>query len=234
MERAFRGIWMPSEIWLDERLTALDKTILMEIDSLDNDGGCTATNEYLAAFCLCSVTKVSTSISKLIKCGFIEIAGFNGRTRILKSRLSNFERQTFKNCKADFQILKGDNNVENTILDTKKKYIKEKETAVPTFDTLISEYTDDQNLASALSEFCKMRKQMGKSRPFTIHAFELALKKLDRLADTNEKKVFIVETAVEHAWMSFYAPKEEKGAGGSAELSSEDEADMKAIFGEGV
>lgn len=112
--RDFKGIWIPREIWLDERLNILEKAILMEIDSLDIDG-CYASNEYLADFCKCSITKVSTSISKLIELGYISLESFNGRTRILKSRLSKNERQTLKNCKADSQKMKAINNNRDNI-----------------------------------------------------------------------------------------------------------------------
>lgn len=112
-ERDFKGIWISKEIWLDTRLNALEKIILAEIDSLDNEEkGCFASNKYLADFCQCSETKVSTAISKLIEFGYLYLKKFDGRERILKSRLSNFERQTLKNCKADFKILK-DNNKDN-------------------------------------------------------------------------------------------------------------------------
>ena len=40
-ERDFKGIWIDRKIWLDNRLNALDKIILAEIDSLDaTDDGC--------------------------------------------------------------------------------------------------------------------------------------------------------------------------------------------------
>lgn len=109
MDRDFKGIWIPAAVWLDVELNALDKIILMEIDSLDRDG-CFASNKYIADFCQCSETKVSTAISKLINKGYIVVDKFDGRQRILKSRLSKFERQTFKNCKADSQNLKVSNN----------------------------------------------------------------------------------------------------------------------------
>ena len=54
MDRDFKGIWIPKEIWLDERLNALDKIILAEINSLDGEDGCYASNQYLAEFCQCS------------------------------------------------------------------------------------------------------------------------------------------------------------------------------------
>ena len=106
-KREFKGVWIPREVWLDRRLNALEKVILIEIDSLDStERGCYASNKYIAEFCQCSETKVSTAISKLIKLGYLSIKSFNGRQRELKSSLSKNERQTIKNCEADTQNLK--------------------------------------------------------------------------------------------------------------------------------
>lgn len=105
-QRDFKGVWFPREVWLDTRLTALEKMILAEVDSLDGEDGCFASNQYLADFCQCSVTKVSTAISKLVGLDYLQIQSFNGRTRILKSRLSKNERQDFKKGEADFQKVK--------------------------------------------------------------------------------------------------------------------------------
>lgn len=112
--RDFKGVWIPKEIWLDERLSVLDKAILVEIDSLDSsEEGCYASNKYLADFCKCTETKVSTSISKLIKLQYLEVVKFDGRKRYLKSRLKFFYRQTLKNLKADFKNFKDINIVNN-------------------------------------------------------------------------------------------------------------------------
>jgi hypothetical protein len=121
LKREFRGIWIAREIWLDKRLNALDKVILAEIDSLDNDEtGCYASNEYLAEFCQCGITKVSTAIGKLIDHGYIYVAKFDGRTRILKSRLSKNERQTYENREADLRNSQG-NNITNNPLNNNKE-----------------------------------------------------------------------------------------------------------------
>ena len=113
-ERQFKGVWIEKEIWLDKRLNALEKVIYTEISSLDSEEvGCYASNKYLSEFCQCSETKVSTAISKLCELGYIYVKSFDGRTRILKSRLSNFERQNLKNLKADIKILKPNNKDNN-------------------------------------------------------------------------------------------------------------------------
>ena len=119
MERDFKGVWIPKAVWLDERLNALDKVILTEIDSLDQGSkGCYASNKHIAEFCQCSETKVSTAISKLVKLGYLYIQSFDGRKRELKSSLSKFESQPFKNCKADLQNLKDSNLYNNAFNNT--------------------------------------------------------------------------------------------------------------------
>ena len=51
IERDFKGIWIPKEIWLDSNLTWSEKMLLVEIDSLATlEKGCIATNEYLSDF----------------------------------------------------------------------------------------------------------------------------------------------------------------------------------------
>jgi biotin operon repressor len=119
-KREFKGVWFPAQIWLDERLTALEKIILIEIDSLDGEDGCYASNEYLAGFCQCSQTKVSSAISKLKKLGYVKVASFDGRRRVLhscivmtigetdencKSPLHDSVSQTYKNCESPSQNL---------------------------------------------------------------------------------------------------------------------------------
>lgn len=106
-QRDFKGVWISKNIWLDNRLNMLEKGILTEIDSLDNEEtGCYASNQYLAKFCQCSETKVSTAISKLIELGYIYVKSFDGRIRILKSRLSKNEKQTLNNLNSEFNNFK--------------------------------------------------------------------------------------------------------------------------------
>ena len=110
MTREFKGIWIPKEVWLDTRLNAIEKVLLVEIDSLDNEDGCFASNEYFANFCQCSVSKITKSISKLKELGYIYLSSYDGRQRFLRSRLSNFTIQTGKIYESDKYNLRGLNN----------------------------------------------------------------------------------------------------------------------------
>lgn len=67
MERAFKGIWIPAEIWLNKDLTLLEKVFLVEIDSLDNENGCFASNEYFSNFFGLSKNRCSEVIKSLEK-----------------------------------------------------------------------------------------------------------------------------------------------------------------------
>ena len=140
-ERGFKGVWIPSHVWLDSNLTALDKMILAEVDSLDQgDKGCYASNKYIADFCGCSETKVSKSISHLIEYGLIYVESFDGRQRILKSRLVNSARQTCKKDKADMQKVQAINIDRN--IDTK----------------IINRYRFTPPTIEEVADYCKSRK----------------------------------------------------------------------------
>lgn len=119
MERDFKGVWIPKAIWLDNRLNALDKVILTEIDSLDQgESGCYASNKYIAEFCQCSERKVSDAITKLTKLGYIKLTSFDGRTRILQSCIEKSASLPRKNCEADTKKVRGstiENNTSNNI-----------------------------------------------------------------------------------------------------------------------
>lgn len=85
--REFRGVWIPANVWLDKRLTYFERCLLAEIDSLDGEErGCFASNEYLSDFFNERVRKIQDGISKLKKLGYIYEDGFDGRTRILRTK----------------------------------------------------------------------------------------------------------------------------------------------------
>lgn len=205
--RDFKGVWIPKEVWLDTRLNALDKVILMEIDSLDQgEKGCYASNEHLATFCQCSKTKVSTAISKLIECGYVYIQNFDGRKRELKSRLSNFERQNIKNCNADIQNLKEsntDNNTDNNTVSNKK----ERKSKSKSYDEQIAEYTGNEELQDALKAFVQMRAFI--KSPVTEQGLKLLLNKLTKISRNDAEKITIVNNSIENNWKGFYGLKEE-------------------------
>ena len=203
--RDFKGVWIPKTVWLDDRLNALDKVILTEIDSLDStERGCYASNKHIAGFCQCSETKVSTAISKLIKYGYIYVQSFDGRRRELKSRLSNFERQDIKDCKADFKNLKESNTKNKTYNNTGK----EKERKKSGYNEILADITDE-NLRDLYLEYIKMRKLI--KAPLTDRALTMLIKKVESMEPNNiDRQKQMLETAIVNNWKSVYPIKEEQ------------------------
>jgi hypothetical protein len=92
--REFRGIWIPAEIWLADELNALEKILLVEVNSLDNERGCIAGNDYFAGFLGVTTIRVSQMIKKLKDEKYIYEASFDGRTRTLKSNIKTIIKQS--------------------------------------------------------------------------------------------------------------------------------------------
>lgn len=84
INRDFKGVWIPRDVWLNTELSALEKVIFVEIDSLDGEDGCWASNAYLAKFCQCSKDKITQTVKKLQEMNYIEVTNIDGRSRIIK------------------------------------------------------------------------------------------------------------------------------------------------------
>lgn len=197
MERDFKGIWIPKEIWLDDRLSPLEKIILAEIDSLDTEqyDGCVAGNDYLAEFCQCSANKIALAVSKLKELGYIELVSFDGRTRKLKSRLRENQRQTLKKSKADLEKEKAIN-----ITDNKEDYINKERKQ--TYDIILDEEKVVGKKREAVTEFIKMRKMIRK--PLTDHALKLMLRELAKLSDIESEQIAILEQSIANSWQGVF------------------------------
>jgi len=88
MNRGFKGVWMPRDVYLDRRLTEKEKFLLVEIDQLDNEEGCFAGNEHFAEFLNVTVRRVQQMLSKLREYNYIvEFSLVVNRKRIIISKL---------------------------------------------------------------------------------------------------------------------------------------------------
>lgn len=71
MNRDFKGVWIPKDVWLDPNLTWMEKLLLVEIDSLDNEKGCFASNKYFGDFFNLSNSRISEIVANLVTKGYI-------------------------------------------------------------------------------------------------------------------------------------------------------------------
>lgn len=90
MDRAFRGIWIPAEIWLNKDLSTNEKVLLAEIDSLSGEEGCYASNQYFADFFGLSKERARKVIASLKDKGYITV------TLIYKENSNEVDKRILK------------------------------------------------------------------------------------------------------------------------------------------
>lgn len=91
MRRLFKGIWIPAEIWLDERLNIAEKALIAEIESLSTDNGaCVETNKYFAEFARADERTIQRYLAHLIAIDMIEVTnGVKRRIKVKRDRLAD-------------------------------------------------------------------------------------------------------------------------------------------------
>lgn len=86
--RAFRGIWIPAELWMTDKLSLQEKVMLVEIDSLqDPERGCFKSNTKLAEFFSLSPSRVSAIISSLADKGYVRVKQVRKNKQVIERRI---------------------------------------------------------------------------------------------------------------------------------------------------
>lgn len=222
MERDFKGVWIPAEIYLDKELSWTEKLLLIEIDSLDGPDGCFALNEHFAEHLGISKGRVSKLISKLIEKEYITskiIYKKNSKIiskRILHTTIGYSRKRLGGIVENDhISIVENDyppmvendqenntiynNTVNNTLLNNNKKKSD--------YAIIIEEYTSSQELSEAIYNFIDMRKAI--KAPMTDNAIKLLLKKLDKMATTEDEKIALLEQSTMNSWKGIFPLKQE-------------------------
>lgn len=226
MYRGFKGIWIPAEIWLSKELTVMEKLFFVEIQSLDNEDGCYASNQHFAKFFGLSKNRCSEVINSLKNKEFITIEylkdGKETKGRILKSTLKLLKNKEIlpnggysEKCEGVFGKSNGgysekceDSNTlfSNTFRNKEKNttYSKRKTQKTSFADEMFGEYTDNQELLDSLFDFVDMRKQIKK--PITTKSTVIRLlNKLDKLSGgDDDKKIKLLNASIDHCWQDVY------------------------------
>lgn len=207
---------MPASVRYDSRLRPNAKILYSEITALSNKSGfCTATNEYFSELYSLSKTTVSQLISELAKYGYI-------RVDIIRNDNKAIEERRIFCAEEHAPFLYGgiSKNKHTSIEKTQEpisKKCKENNTSInnntpisPKGEKAISDvffnYAGDKpELLKALQDFEEHRKALRK--PMTDKARQLLIKKLNKLAGNPDKKIELLETAIECGWLTVYAPK---------------------------
>lgn len=213
-ERDFKGVWIPKIIYLDENLNWTEKILLVEIDSLDGEKGCFASNEHFANHLMISKGRVSKLVSKLVELGYVELTleYKNGskevEKRTLRATIGYSRKRLGGMVENDHPpIVENDQDNNTLINNTFNNTIYKKEKKKTEFSLLIESYTTNQEIRSTIYEFVKMRKTV--RSPMTSNALKLMLTKLDKFAATDQEKKAILEQSIMNSWKGIFKLKRE-------------------------
>lgn len=203
---------IPANVRYDERLTANAKLLYGEITALCNDKGyCWATNEYFANLYKVSKVSISGWIKNLADCGYIHIQLDNSNKENLKRYLSILNGGIKENFNTGIKenLMYNNTRVNNTVNNTKNK----KTSSGLSFDDVINNYTENENLRTALAEFIQKRKKMNK--PIEPSGLQRLLTKqnsgLFTISNGNDNlAVEIVHESIDNCWRGFFPLKTQK------------------------
>ena len=82
--RNFKGVWIPKNVWLDKDLTLIEKCFLVEVDSLDNENGCFASNAHFSEFFAISKGRCTQILKSLEKKEYIKITLIRNGKQVVK------------------------------------------------------------------------------------------------------------------------------------------------------
>ena len=110
-DRDFKGVWIPKEIWLDKNLSWMEKLFITEIDSLDKERGCYASNGYFSEFFDITKSRCSQIISSLKNKGYISVQLLMNDKKV-QERVVRILNEGIKNIKGGIKKTK-DGYLEN-------------------------------------------------------------------------------------------------------------------------
>ena len=224
MQRNYYAI-IPANVRYDKNLKDKAKLLYGEITALCNEKGyCWASNRYFAELYSVSIKTISTLIKNLIDNGYIysEIIYKDGSKEIDKRYLKlvnnpienivNTPMEEKVNTPMEEKVKDNNTIINNTIINNKKEKKEKKKTKKePTqteIDEVVNAYTSNEELKTAIIEFVKFRKGMGKGRFMTTYAVKLLTKKLDRFANDDNTKIEIINKSILNGWSDVYELKE--------------------------
>ncbi|WP_258365063.1 helix-turn-helix domain-containing protein [Lactobacillus helveticus] len=120
--RKFKGVWIPAKYWLDEDLTIMEVVLITEIDSLDGENGCFASNKHFADFLGVTAGRASQLIKNLSEKGYISVS-YNTQNNVTQRVIRVFRKlntpvkklnRGIKNTKGVFRKCGTSNTSSNT------------------------------------------------------------------------------------------------------------------------
>ena len=198
MERNFKGVWIPAEIWLDKRLTICEKAFLAEVDSFTGNGKTFhKTNETIQEEYGIAPRTVQRMVKKLVDLGMMK-STFNGRVRHLSTgSIAKMTGQGRQNDGSASPKWRHTNTSNNTDTDTSKK-----EGVVMPFET--KEFADTW-------EVWKQERRERGTKKYTQRGEQAALHKLQNDSQGDEATaVQMIHQSIANGWQGIFPLKNQK------------------------
>ena len=103
--RNFKGVWIPKNIWINKDLTLIEKCFLVEVDSLDNEQGCFASNGHFSMFFNISKGRCTQILKSLERKGYLKITVIRKGNLIVK-RVVKVTKKMFKKLNNPSELIK--------------------------------------------------------------------------------------------------------------------------------
>ena len=206
-EREFLGIWIPAEVWLDNRLTITEKAFLAEVESFSKNGKTFhKSNDTIRQQYGITPKTVQRIIKKLVQLELLECY-FNGRVRHLSlgsmGKMSTLHRQNVDSASSKFPHT---NTVERTTKNTSKKEV-------------VYPFTETEFLEMWKTWLQERRDRRYKS--YTENGEQAALHNLKKMSNDDYRiAIAIIQQSIAQGWQGLFELKGAK-SGKRPELNRE-------------
>lgn len=194
----FSGVFIPREVLLDADISASGKIIFAIIQSLDNDKGCFASNDYIGTMLGLSESSVRASIGDLIKKNYI--------TRFVDESGNRTIRTCTTISLADPQQKTGDTPPENKRTPRQKtgtysnKDNNSDNKGLQSF--LLPPIPHGEEFVPTWDMWVQYRKE--RKKPLTNQTVKLQLEFLTTL-NHNDATISVLNS-IKHGWLGLFAP----------------------------
>lgn len=193
----FSGVFIPREVLLDEDISASGKIIFAIIQSLDNDKGCFASNDYIGKSLNLSESAVRHSIADL------------ERKKYLIRSVDDSGNRTIRTC-TTASFSGDDRQKSDTTLSENKRTPRQKTATYSNKDNnsnkiqgmLLPPIPFDDEFADLWGNWVQYRKE--RKKPLTNQTVKLQLEFLTTLNKNDATNSIL--NSIKHGWLGLFAP----------------------------
>jgi DNA-binding transcriptional ArsR family regulator len=220
MEKPSYFAIIPAEIRYDKDLKDKAKLLYGEITCLSNKKGyCYASNDYFANLYGVAKETISRLITDLVDKGYVtrEVIYKKGTKEIINRYIKISQYPLDKNVKTlltkksipiDEKVKENNTSINNINKNNTRVNIKKVSKKEESFDDIIDNSVENEDVKKELYEFIKMRKLI--KRPLTNRALEMIINKLNTLSKDEKEQIKILDQSIINNWQNIYPIKEDE------------------------